>query len=191
MIIVDHVIVSDELIKVRFACNLSACKGACCIEGDAGAPIELDEIGIMEDVVDKVKPYVTPEGLEVIENVGVFEYDAFGHFVTPLIHDKDCAFVIYENGIAICAIEKAFLAGKIKFRKPISCYLYPIRISKSGAMETLHYHRWGICNSALVHGQQMQMPAYLFLRDPLIKKYGYGWYKKLEKLVKNQKEDKV
>ena len=187
MIMVDNVMVTDELLKVRFMCNLSACKGACCIEGDAGAPIEMEEIGVLEDVLDKVKPFITSDGLTVIENFGVFEYDAFGHFVTPLIRDKDCAFVVYQSGIATCAIELAFLAGKIKFRKPISCYLYPIRISKSGGIETLHYHRWSICASALSFGQQ-QMPAYQFLRSPLITKFGYHWYKKLEKLVAQQKQ---
>lgn len=168
-------------------CNLMICKGACCVEGDAGAPLEMEEIGIIEDDLHHIKPFITPEGLEVIENLGVFDYDAFGNFVTPLINDKDCAFVFYQNGIAACAIEKTFLDGKIKFRKPISCYLYPIRISKSGIIETLHYHRWNICSPALSLGQQQQIPAYLFLRDPLIRRYGYAWFKKLEKIVAQMK----
>ncbi len=187
MIMVDNVVVSDELIKARFMCNLAECKGACCIEGDAGAPLKVEEIGIIEDDLDLIKPFMTPEGLKVVEEFGVFDYDSFGNFVTPLIKDRDCAFVFYNDGVAACAIEKAHLEGEIDFRKPISCYLYPIRVSKSGPIETLHFHRWNICSPAFSFGQQQQMPVYQFLREPLILKYGYAWFKKLEQLVAKKK----
>ena len=179
MIIVDDILVSDEIREIYFACNLLACKGDCCILGDAGAPLEEEEIAIMEDDVDDVKPYMTERGLEVINRVGVFEYDSDGEYVTPLVDDIECAFVYFENGISYCAIEKAYIEGKIKFQKPISCHLYPIRLSKIGPSTAINYHNWHICSTALIDGEKSGVPLYKYLKIPLIRKFSEAWYNKL------------
>ncbi len=179
MIIVDDVLVSDEIKEIYFACNLQACKGDCCVLGDAGAPLEEEEIAILEDDVDDIVPFMTEAGLEVIKRIGVFEYDTDGEYVTPLIDDVECAFVYLENGISYCAIEKAFLEGKIKFQKPVSCHLYPIRLSKVGPSTAINYHKWDICAPALLKGNQNGDPLYSYLKQPLIRKFGEDWYKKL------------
>lgn len=181
MIIVDDVLVSDEIKDIYFACNMQACKGDCCVIGDAGAPLEEEEIAILEDDVDNIKPYMTERGLEVINRVGVFEYDADGEYVTPLIDDVECAFVYLENGISYCAIEKAFIQGKITFQKPVSCHLYPIRLSKVGSSVTINYHQWNICSSALIAEKKSGVPLHKYLSIPLIRKFGETWYGKLVK----------
>lgn len=181
MLIIDDIIVSDEIRDARFCCNLQKCLGSCCVEGDAGAPLEEEEISLLEDNLDEIKPYMRQEGIEVIDHLGVFDYDASGDFVTPLIKDKDCAFVIYENNIAKCAIEKAWEEGKIDFQKPISCHLYPIRITKNNNFEALNYHQWYICEPARTYGKKIGLPVYKFLKEPLIRKYGKEWYGKLMK----------
>lgn len=188
MIVIDDTIVSEDLIKVRFACDLSKCLGACCVEGDAGAPLDEEEIGIIEDLYEKVKPYMTPEGIEVVEDFGVFDYDADGNFVTPLINDRDCVFLYFEGNIAKCAIEKAYLEKKIKYRKPISCHLYPVRITSYPEYDAVNYHKWEICNSACSNGQRLQLPLYQYLEEPLTRAYGREWFKKLENYAReNQK----
>lgn len=179
MVIIDDIIVSDEIRDARFCCDLKKCYGACCVEGDAGAPLEEEEISILEDFIDDIKPFMCKEGIEVVEYLGVFDYDASGDYVTPLVKDKDCAFVIYENEITKCAIEKAFEAGKIDLQKPVSCHLYPIRITKSKNFEAINYHQWYICEPARTFGKRIGLPVYKFLKDPLIRKYGESWYKKL------------
>ncbi len=179
MIIVDDVLVSNELKEIYFACNLKACKGDCCVLGDAGAPLEEEEIAILEDDIDEIKPYMTESGLKVIKQVGIFEYDADGEYVTPLVDDIECAFVYLEDGISYCAIEKAFLEGKINFQKPISCHLYPIRLSKVGTATAINYHNWDICSPALISGNNIGDPLYSYLKQPLIRKFGAAWYDKL------------
>jgi len=184
MLIIDDVLVSDELIKEHFCCDLQTCEGTCCIEGDVGAPIEPDEIGDMEDNFPIYKKYMTEEGVQKVEKDGTFDYDMEGEFVTPLLSDEACAFVYYEDGIAKCAIEKAYRNGEIDFQKPISCHLYPIRIKKLPEYEALNYHRWGICGGACQLGEKLKLPVYQFLKEPLIRKYGEDWFNKLEKEVK-------
>ncbi|MEZ5083343.1 MAG: DUF3109 family protein [Bacteroidales bacterium] len=186
MIIIDDIIVSDEIRDARFCCHLQKCLGACCVEGDAGAPLEEEEISIIEDELENIKPYMRPEGIEVIEKTGVFDYDAHSEYVTPLINDRDCAFVYYNNGVAACAIEKAYEEGKTKFRKPISCHLYPIRITKSKSFEAVNYHKWYICEPAKTHGKNLGIPLYKFVKDSLIRKYGEAWYKKLVKEIESE-----
>jgi hypothetical protein len=179
MIAVDKTLISDDIISVKFVCDLNKCLGACCVEGDAGAPLEEDEISIIEDAIDEIKPYMVPDGIEVVEKNGVFDYDMFGHFVTPLVHDRECAFVYFKDGTVYCAIEKAFLEGKISFQKPISCHLYPIRISGYTGLEALNYHEWPICHVALKKGEVNNVPLYVFLKEALIRKYGIAWYEQL------------
>ena len=180
MIQVEDIILSEELFEEYFVCDLAACKGACCVEGDAGAPLEFEEIEKVEKNLDVVLPYLSSKGRETVEKNGVFEVDTDGEFVTPLNNGKECSFTIFdENGIAKCGIEKAFLEGKSDFRKPASCHLYPIRISKLKTHEALNYHRWPICKPACECGSKLKVKVYQFLKAPLIDRYGEDWYQQL------------
>ena len=179
MIVIDNTIISEEIRDIRFCCDLEKCKGACCVEGDAGAPLDEEEISALEDYIDRIKPFMQNEGVRVIEKSGVFDYDFCGEYVTPLIADKDCVFVFYENEVVRCAIEKAYEEKKIEFRKPISCHLYPIRIKKFTDSELVNYHKWFVCQSACMLGDNIELPLYKFLKDPLTRKFGEEWYKKL------------
>jgi hypothetical protein len=183
MIAIDQTLISDDLGSICFACDLSACKGECCVDGDAGAPLDEEEIGILEDCLDEIKPYMTAEGIAQVEAGGVFDYDMFGHFVTPLVNDRECAFVYRSDGIAFCAIEKACKEGKISFLKPVSCHLYPVRISLYNDFDAVNYHEWHICRPALLNGKRKQVPLYEFLKDSLIRKYGEDWYRELSESV--------
>ena len=190
MIIVDDKIVSDDLVSVYFSCNLHACHGDCCVEGDEGAPLEEEEIGILEDALDEIKPYMRAEGLEVVNEFGVFDYGVDGDYVTPLVNDRECAFVYFENGIAFCAIEQAYRKGLIDFMKPISCHLYPIRINKYRTFEAVNYHQWPVCAPALEQGKQQGIPVYKAMKEPLVRKYGAEWYRKLEAEIENMEAEK-
>lgn len=183
MIIIDDIIVSDEFRDARFCCDVQKCLGACCVEGDAGAPLKEEEISIIEDAIEEIEPYMREEGIVVIEKRGIFDYDESGEYVTPLINDKDCAFVFYDKGIAKCAIEKAYDEGKIDFQKPISCHLYPLRITKSKNFEAINYHKWFICEPARTFGKKEEIPLYKFVKTPLIRAYGQEWYDKLVKEI--------
>lgn len=187
MLIVDKVLVSEDLLDECFCCDLGKCHGICCIEGDVGAPIDPDEVGDMEDCYPAAKKYMTKEAIELVDNLGTFDYDMEGEFVTPLVSDEACAYVFYEEGVAKCALERAYFNGETDFRKPISCHLYPIRIKKLPEYEALNYHRWDVCKDACENGQKMKLPVYQFLREPLIRKYGEEWYAKLEEEVKKRK----
>lgn len=183
MIVLDKILISDDLKTVRFCCDLQQCRGACCVEGDAGAPLEEEEISLLEDHIDEIKAYMLADGIGEVEKTGVFDYDVEGKFVTPLVHGKECAFVCFEAGIARCAIEKAYQENKIPFPKPLSCHLYPVRIKELHEGEALNYHKWNICNKALEKGMKLNMPLYLFLNGALIRKYGRSWYNRLSKLL--------
>ena len=184
MILLDNTLVSDDVKSVHFACDLAKCKGACCVDGDAGAPLEEEEISLLEDYIDEIKPFMVPAGINEIEHLGIFDYDADGKFVTPLVNGMECAYVYMENGIARCAIEKAFSEKKIPFPKPLSCHLYPVRIDHLRHGDGLNYHKWHICNKALENGMKLKMPLYIFLEEALIRKYGRNWYNKLVKLLR-------
>jgi hypothetical protein len=153
------------------------------VEGDAGAPLEMDEISLLEDYIENVKSFMSEEGIRTIEEQGVFDYDAQGAFVTPLIHGKECVFVYFENQIARCSIEKAFEEKRVPFRKPLSCHLYPVRITKYKMYEAVNYHRWHICEKALIRGKTEGVYLYQFLKEALIRKYGEAWYRELCRLV--------
>jgi hypothetical protein len=179
MIIVDNILISDELKEVHFACDLKACKGQCCVAGDAGAPLDEEEISILEDDIDDIKPFMTDEGISVINKIGVFEYDMDGSYVTPLVNNDECAFVYWNDDISFCAIEKAFIEGSTKFRKPVSCHLYPVRLSKVGESIAINYHQWDICNPALDSGKKQNIPLYKYLKTSLVRRFGEDWYRKL------------
>jgi hypothetical protein len=183
MLIIDNILISDDIFKQYFVCNLSCCKGLCCVEGDAGAPLEEEEISILEDYLDQIKPFMTKEGIEVVKQGGVFDYDIDGILVTPLVNDKDCAFICFDNDIAQCAIEKAFLERQIDFPKPISCHLYPIRITNHNGFERLNYHQWKICHHARTNGKRLNVSVFEFLKSPLIRKYGEQWFNKVKKNI--------
>ena len=185
MIEVGGHLVSEELIKENFICHLEKCKGACCIEGDAGAPLLESEIQILADIYPDVKPYMTAKGIETIETYGTSVKDLDDDLTTPCVEgNKECAYVIWENGITKCAIEKAHEDGKVNWKKPISCHLYPIRLTSYPKFDMLHYDRWSICSSACSFGDQHQLKVYQFLKEPLIRKYGEAWYQELEENAK-------
>ena len=181
---IGKTIVSEDIIEKDFVCNLNACKGACCVEGDSGAPLLKEEEKILEDIYEKVKPYMRKEGVREVENQGFAVYDADGDLTTPLVKKKECAFVIKENGINLCAIEKAYLDGKIDFKKPISCHLFPIRIKEYRDFDAVNYENIKICKPACDCGSKLEMPVYAFLKEPLIRKYGADWYNELLEAAK-------
>jgi len=183
MIALGKTLISDEVITTFFSCDLDQCKGACCVEGDAGAPLEEEEISMLEDHIEKILPFMAPDGAREIQALGVFDYDAEGKFVTPLVKGKECAYLFFDHDIARCAIEKAFQEKKIPFRKPISCHLYPIRIKTTPINDILNYHQWPICRKALVKGNNEKIPLYLFLEEALVRKYGRNWFNRLVKLL--------
>jgi hypothetical protein len=183
MIIIDNTSVSDDLYLVRFCCHLQRCLGACCVAGDAGAPLEEAEISILEDELDSVKPYMTERGIKTIEEHGVFDYDIHGKFVTPLVNDGECAFTNFSDGIAYCSIEKAFEESKTIFRKPVSCHLYPVRVKAFENFVAVNFEKWNICKPALKKGNKDGIPLYKFLKTALVRKFGSKWYKKLEEEI--------
>ncbi len=184
MIRVGEVLVSDDIKQVEFVCHLEKCKGACCVEGDLGAPLEDNELEEMKNLQLAVGPYLTAAGRESIAAQGPYILDEDGDHSTPTIDGKECAYSIYdEKGILKCGIEQAYLDGKTTFRKPISCHLYPIRITKKKDMEAVNYHKWGICSAACSYGKALQVPLYKFLQVPLIRKYGAIWYAELVKAI--------
>jgi hypothetical protein len=184
MISLGQALISDDLKEVFFCCDLPKCKGACCVEGDGGAPLEDEEVSLLEDHVENIRPFMVPAGIKVVEASGVFDYDAEGHYVTPLVGGRECVFVFLEDGIARCAIEKAYVEKKIPFPKPVSCHLYPVRITTSALNDAVNYHKWSICRKALEKGHREKLPLYVFLRDALIRKYGRNWYNRLVKLLR-------
>lgn len=184
MIKIGSVLVSDDIRDVEFVCHLEKCKGACCVEGDLGAPLEEDELTIMDQIQNQVKPYLTDAGKEAIEGQGAYILDEDGDYSTPTIGGKECAYSHYDaQGVLKCGIEQAYLDKKIDFRKPISCHLYPIRITKKKDFEAVNYHKWSICSAACSFGKSLQIPLYKFLKEPLIRKYGYAWYEDLVKQI--------
>ena len=181
MIEIDDKIVSADLLRECFACDLSQCRGICCVEGNAGAPLEADEVDILEREYEAYRPYMTAEGIEAVERQGFMVVDADGDYTTPLVNDAECAYARNENGVTLCAIEKAWLEGKTPFRKPISCHLYPIRLVHfSNGSIGLNYHRWSVCEPARRCGRKLGIPVYRALREPIIRRFGEEFYRALE-----------
>ena len=181
MILVGDVVLSDDIKENFFVCDLEACKGACCVEGDSGAPLEDEETKILEEIYPLVKDYITAEGRQVIESQGTWVIDSDGDKVTPTLGaNRECAYALYdERGILKCGIEQAYLAGKTSWKKPISCHLYPIRVTKYDQYDALNYNRWHICDPACQLGKSLQVPLYTFLKEALVRKYGEAWYAEL------------
>lgn len=190
MIIIDDTLISDEIYTEMFVCDLPVCHGGCCVHGDAGAPLEKKETGILEEIFHGVKPYMRQDGINAIKKHGKYVTDIDGEFTTPLINKQECAYVFFEDGIAKCAIERAWEQKKIDFQKPVSCHLYPVRITRYSNYEAVNYHRWSICDCARDNGLQLKVRIYEFLKDSLIRKYGEDWYAQLDHYVKQTVENK-
>lgn len=182
-------IISEDLIEKEFVCNLGACKGECCIAGEAGAPLEKEEVKILKEIYKDVKPFLRTEGIAAIEKQGTHIETDKGVFETPLVDGAECAYVTFtDKGIASCGIEDAYNAGKVNFRKPISCHLYPVRVQNYSSFAAVNYHKWPICDDACALGKELQVPVYKFVKDALVRKFGEDWYSKLEKVASEMKK---
>ncbi len=179
----NKTIVSEEIFEKEFVCNLDACNGVCCVDGDAGAPLSKEETIIMAEIYPKVKPYLRPEGVKAIEVQGTHTESEMGELETPLIDNKDCAYVIFDGKTALCGIEQAYNEGKIDWKKPISCHLYPIRVKEYSDFSAINYHKWHICSDACTLGKELGVPVYKFVKEALIRKFGKQWYNELEKVA--------
>lgn len=195
---IKDTLVSMDIITEEFCCDLEACKGKCCIIGDAGAPVSMDEVMELENVLDEVWDDLSASAQAVIDKQGVVYTDQEGDLVTSIVNGKDCVFTYYDdltlslpndNGgerqctipnCCLCAIEKAFRAGRTSWCKPISCALYPIRVKElKNGLTALNYHQWDICADGRRKGRELHMPVYKFLREPLIRRFGQEWYDEL------------
>lgn len=178
---------SEDLLEKEFVCNLSACHGACCIGGDAGAPLREEETRIMEDIYEKVKPFLRPEGIAAIEAQGTWVIGTDGTLETPLINDQDCAYVIFDGKTALCGIEQAYNQGIVDWKKPVSCHLYPVRVKDFSEFAAVNYDQWDICDPACSLGKELEVPVYKFVREALIRRFGEDWYMELEKVAAEHK----
>lgn len=181
MVQIEDTLVSDDVLLQDFVCDLSHCQGACCVEGDAGAPVAEEEKNILEEIFPLVQPFMRPEGIEAVRQQGVWANDPYDHAPsTPLIRGRECAYLIRNaQGTALCAIEQAYEQGRIGFKKPISCHLYPIRLTRILSFTALNYHHWDICRQGCALGRKLGVPVYEFLREPLIRRFGKDWYDQL------------
>ena len=181
MVQIDDVVVSLDVLREKFLCDLSACGGACCIEGDAGAPVELDEVEQLEEVLPVVWNDLSEKAKAVIDRQGVSYVDEEGDRVTSIVDGKDCVFTCYDSdGTCKCAVEKAFREGKTSFYKPVSCHLYPVRITEYPDFKAVNYHKWDVCKAAALLGEKERVRVYQFLKEPLVRKFGEQWYAALE-----------
>ena len=190
MIQIDDKLISEDLFSEEFVCNLAKCKGICCVDGDAGAPLDEDETKILDEIYPKIKSYLRPEGIEAIEEQGTYTLDFEGDLVTPLVNNAECAYVIFdEKGYTKCAIEKAYEDGVIDWQKPISCHLYPIRITEYSNFSAINYHEWDICSDACTLGKELGVKVYQFLKKPLIRKYGEEFYQTLSEAAEEWEKE--
>ena len=179
MLIVEDCIVSEDIVDSVFCCPLGKCKGMCCVEGDAGAPLEKAEVSELKKILPKIKKYMTKEGLAVVRQQGVSDLDNDNKPCTPLVDGRECAYAVWCDGVAMCAIEQAYNDGVIQFRKPVSCHLYPIRVDDFSEFRAVNYHRWDVCRCAVEAGKETGVPLYQYLKEPLVRKFGQSWYDEL------------
>lgn len=178
---IDGILVAGEVLTARFSCDLAECRGQCCVEGNAGAPLEADEAGRLEADYARYRPWLTPAGVEAIRAQGFFTVDDDGDLTTPLVGGAECAYACVTNGVTGCAIEKAWHAGATDFRKPISCHLYPIRVAVFGDGSVgLNYHRWSVCEGARRLGERLGVPLYRALEAPIVRRFGRAFFEQLE-----------
>lgn len=194
MLIIQDKFISLDVIEKQFLCNLNACKGACCWEGDFGAPLEQKEMQILVDAYDDIKPFLLPEAIAQIEEIGLYAfYKEAKEYGTTLMPDGACVFMTRDAlGMAKCGIEQAYKAGATDFYKPISCHLYPIRVTKNEEVnfEALNYDEWDICSAACELGKKEQLPVYQFLKTAISRKYGEAFYEELDAAAKHLEESK-
>ena len=184
MIQIGKTLISEEIVEEEFACNLSACKGACCVEGQSGAPLEEGELETLNAVFEQVRPFLRPEGVRAIESQGTYVKGSDGEWETPLVNNEECAYVVFDHsGIAKCGLEAAYNQGATQWKKPISCHLYPVRVKEYSQLTAVNYHKWEICDPACKLGSSLQIPVYKFVKEALIRKFGEDWYTELERLV--------
>ena len=177
---INDTIVSLDVLEEDFFCDLDACKGICCVEGTAGAPVEQEELSLLNEVLPVIWDDLSPEAQEVINKQGVAYMDVDGEYVTSIVDGKDCVFTCYDDkGICMCAIEKAYRNGLTNFYKPVSCHLYPVRVAKYKNFRAVNYHRWNVCKAATIAGKSKNIKVYQFLKKPLIRKFGEEWYEQL------------
>lgn len=180
MLQIQNTLVSLDVVEKKFCCNLAACKGVCCVEGDSGAPMTDEEVNIIEEEYYNFKQHMRPEGIEEVEKQGLWVIDVENDKVTPLVNDKECAYAIFEDGIAKCAIEKAYFEGDTHFRKPVSCHLYPIRVKEYEHFTAVNYDAWDICKPALKNGKKEGVHVYEFAKEALIRRFGEEYYNELK-----------
>ena len=184
MIQLGKTLISEDIIENDFVCNLTACKGACCVEGQSGAPLESEETEILAAIFEQVRPFLRPEGVQAIITQGSFVKGDDGEWETPLVNNRECAYVIFDSGgIAKCGLEEAYNRGATTWKKPISCHLYPIRVKEYSQFTAVNYHKWTICDPACSLGNELQQPIYKFVKEALIRKFGEAWYSELERLA--------
>jgi hypothetical protein len=177
---IGGILISSEILTEKFCCDYEKCKGICCVEGDAGAPVTLEEIASIEESLDAVWADLSASAQSVIDRQGVAYNDKDGELVTSIVRGKDCVFTCYEGDCCLCALEKAYREGKTTFCKPVSCALYPIREKNFGnGLIGLNYNRWAVCHDAVEKGAALNLPVYQFLKEPLIRRFGEAWYQEL------------
>ncbi len=185
MIRIGNIICSLEIVEKHFICDLNKCHGTCCVQGDSGAPLTGDESELLSREIPHLMPFLTERGKNALERFGPHMIDQEGDIVTPLVNgNEECAFAYFENGIARCAIEKAFEEGKTGFRKPLSCHLYPIRMKEYPEYITLNYDVWGICQPARDMGERQNVPVYRFVREALERRFGEEWFRELDRAAR-------
>jgi hypothetical protein len=188
LIAIDNVLLSEDIVTAQFVCDLMKCKGGCCEDGDAGAPLTNEELDLLPEIYETVKPYLTEEGIKEIEKTGLYHYDKYFGWVTPTIEGKMCAYGFRDAaGIIKCGIEQAYRDGKIGFKKPVSCHLYPIivRDGKNGEYDRMNYEpREVLCRPGCINGEKLKVPVYQFLKEPIIRKYGEDFFNALDEIAK-------
>ncbi len=195
MIVINNILISEDVIDKQFVCDLGKCKGGCCEDGAAGAPLDKDELKIITDVYENVKPYLTKAAVAEIGKKGFYVYDSEFEWVTPTLDsDKDiCVYGIRDDdGIIKCAFEQAYNDGVIGWKKPVSCHLYPIisKRGKHGDYERVNYEpREQMCSPGCLFGEKLKMPVYQFLKEPIIRKYGEDFYNALDTIAKGEWEE--
>lgn len=190
MIQIDDKLVSFDILEKQFCCDLPKCFGTCCVHGQSGAPLEENEVESLKQELQSIAPFLKPSGFKAIKEQGVSVYDLDGDIVTPLIEGEECAYSYEADNITYCAIEKAWIEGKVKFRKPISCHIYPIRVKVYSTFTALNYDQWSICEPARDLGKSIGLPVYKFLKDPIVRAYGKDFYEQLETAAKLLEESK-
>ena len=191
MIKIGGTLVTLDLLEENFTCDLKKCRGACCVLGNSGAPLLDHEVARLQNIYDNIKAYLRPEARKAIEKNGIYYIDADGEPVTQLNNGKECVFTVFEKGIARCGIEKAFEEGKVDFRKPLSCHLYPVRIRKYKDFDAVNYDKWIICKPAVRLGNRLQSPVYRFVEQSLIRRFGKAWFSELSEAAEKYQAEKI